>query len=259
MARQSADPISLTKSQLGRLGKVLDSLPKPRIPKRNRWRSMSDDDIWWQIVGQVAVVGNVAGWEKMQRDQQAFETLRWSVLSSLTMARARTRLWQELRRCGVRFVARRKDADRKSMALARNLSVLSAEGGPRAFTEDIAAIRGDVARAEHVMAKLHYVKEKGARDFLIGLGLGRDVVALDVRVVNILKALGVELGDASITSGAGYLAVEQALRVAAPGLGMPSLAYLDRALFGNYKRIIEALAGHAPRAARGHRSHAPSN
>lgn len=68
------------------------------------------------------------------------------------------------------------------------------------------------------MGDMAYIKDKGARDLLVELGMVKDVVALDVRVQNVLETIGIEV-DVSMTKGAGYDAVENALRLTLPHLG----------------------------------------
>lgn len=93
------------------------------------------------------------------------------------------------------------------------------------------------------MGDMAYIKDKGARDLLVELGMVKDVVALDLRVQNVLEALGIEV-DVSMTKGAGYDTVENALRLALPHLGVDSLAHLDRILFGHIKDVIAGILGH---------------
>lgn len=81
---------------------------------------------------------------------------------------------------------------------------------------------------------LQYYGNKGARDTLIELGLAENCMALDTRILGVLKKVGVKVVPDDI-----YREIEKELirKVATP-LGI-SGALLDRILFQNYDRILK--------------------
>jgi hypothetical protein len=86
-----------------------------------------------------------------------------------------------------------------------------------------------------------YIKNKGARDLLIALDLGRTLVAFDVRVLNVLKAAGVWVPDDVQSNKQRYEELQSAIvnNLCRPN-GL-SGAEFDRIIFRNYDAIRKEL------------------
>jgi hypothetical protein len=96
------------------------------------------------------------------------------------------------------------------------------------------------------MSKFKYIKSKGARDFLMDLGLVRDAIALDARIQNVLeKIIGIEIPKDLLekikNNSKLYDEVEEELllKVCKP-LNLSGIEF-DRMIYQNYKEIKNGL------------------
>lgn len=220
---------------------------KADIPKRHAWKRLSDDDIWRHFVVQVAVVGSAAGGERIARALRQRKTLGFRKLAQLPAGRRRTLISKTLRDSGVRYASQDVSECRKTAAIVRNLEFLSAfPGGPIGYIKSLARLRDDDARVARVAADMSYIKLKGARDLLVELGVVTDVVALDTRILNILRRVGATIPRDVRTNPESYGQLQEELlnKVCKP-LGITGAA-LDRTLFQHYKDL--RLAHAAPHA-----------
>ena len=81
------------------------------------------------------------------------------------------------------------------------------------------------------------IKNKGARDLLIELGLVLNAIALDTRLKSVLKRLGANLPDDITTNRARYRSLEQELlsKICIPC--SITGGHLDRILFNRWKEV----------------------
>ncbi|MBO9329612.1 hypothetical protein GHR37_10745 [Achromobacter xylosoxidans] len=152
---------------------------------------MSEHQIWLRVVSQVVVVGRAAPAERL-KDEETQQALDYAALSSMPLARATKRIGKALARIGTRMVAKEQpEASPKVIALAKNLAFLRTyPDGPKGFIRDVALQPTSQERWRYVEKHLAYVKNKGARDFLTtGFGLVTDRIALDVRVMGVLRRI----------------------------------------------------------------------
>jgi thermostable 8-oxoguanine DNA glycosylase len=89
------------------------------------------------------------------------------------------------------------------------------------------------------MSKFKYIKSKGARDFLMDLGLVRDAIAIDVRMQNVLKKIGINIPEGIKSNPKLYDKVEEELlsKVCKP-LNLSGVEF-DRMIYNNYKDIMK--------------------
>jgi hypothetical protein len=147
-----------------------------------------------------------------------------------------------LRTHSVRYVSEHPSDCHKTRAVLRNLSFLaSVPGGPRGYLHQLAAEKDEDERAKQLARDLHYIKLKGSRDLMAELGLARNVIALDVRLINLLKVAGVRVSSMTQNHEATYRQLQDALleQVARPA-GVNGVQ-LDRILFNNYDDIVSEL------------------
>jgi len=62
----------------------------------------------------------------------------------------------------------------------------------------VEALPTEPERIQFLRNKLQYYGKKGARDTLIDLGLAKECLALDARILGLLKKLGVEIKKGSL-------------------------------------------------------------
>jgi thermostable 8-oxoguanine DNA glycosylase len=203
---------------------------------------VSDDDVWSLVIGQVSVVGSAASGERLLSSRTAMRALRYRRLLRLSAA-ARTReIHRLLRAHGVRYVTLEPAKCAKTRALVRNFAFLEEfPGGPAGYVRRLAALPSEGERIARVSKDLAFIKLKGSRDFLAELGLATNVIALDVRVLGILRALEVKLAPNTTSSRRSYTRLEAMLlrEVCAPE-GITGVV-LDRILFWNAAEIHEAI------------------
>jgi thermostable 8-oxoguanine DNA glycosylase len=112
--------------------------------------------------------------------------------------------------------------------------------GPKGFLEEISKLSTDKEKIKYVMSKFKYIKSKGARDFLMDLGLVRDAIAIDVRLQNVLKKIGINIPE-GVSNPKLYDKVEEELlsKVCKP-LNLSNVEF-DRMIYHNYDKIKEVL------------------
>jgi hypothetical protein len=215
-------------------------------PKAGRWRQRSSGQLWVDVLRQLAVAGGADGGTRLACRLKGREDKWYEELGQLQKGRE-SRIRSELVGAGVRFVPKQGGASAKLKAAVENFQALDRAGGPVAFFSQLP--HGEADRIRYVRSNLQYVKHKGARDLLIGLGAVKNAIALDVRWKNILQGAGVAVPRNFQTSRSTYEQLEREIleKVCKP-LGVTG-AHLDRAFFKdeNYEQIL-ALLGVAPRA-----------
>jgi hypothetical protein len=93
-------------------------------------------------------------------------------------------------------------------------------------------------RMKYVMDCFTYVKSKGTRDLLMELGLVRNAIALDVRVQNVLKKVGIPVPEGLKGNAKLYGKVQDEIieKICEP-LGVSGIEF-DRMLYQNYDEIM---------------------
>lgn len=101
-----------------------------------------------------------------------------------------------LRELGTRF------PNRKARAIAHNLRVLENAGGPKFFIRHLTKIKGPNADRARIRYFLEfkpqgfekgfiYIRNKSARDLLMQLGVVRNALAFDTRLLDIFEKVGI--------------------------------------------------------------------
>lgn len=237
-------PDNLSEEQLDKFRLIKDKfLNNTTIPEEKKWESMSKDDIWLRMVSQVVVVGNAAPADRLNtpqnRNRLAFDTLAAS--RSQKAARVLGRVLADI---GTRYVSReRPETSPKVKAIMGNLAFLKKEftDGPKGLVKHLASLTTTRDRIVYLSNNFSYFKAKGARDFLTtGLGMATDVIALDSRVMGIVRRIVPDLPD-KVNNG-NYEAIETFLvtHVCQP-LKMSAVQF-DQLLFRNESAIKELLS-----------------
>ncbi len=211
-------------------------------PRPDRWKRLRAEDVWRLVLGQVAVVGSAASGERLLSSREAMAALRYRRLVRLESAARAREIHRQLRTHGVRYVTPRAATCAKTRSLVRNLSFFETfPGGPAGYIRALAALPTDEQRIARVSKDLAFVKLKGARDLLAEIGLAKDVIALDVRVLGVLRALGLPLAPNATSSPRSYAKLEALLlrEVCAPE--RVAGVVLDRILFWNAAEIRQRI------------------
>lgn len=214
----------------------------PYFPKRDAWKILDNDGIWKNFVYQVAVVGSSASYDRLVGSPDVQRVLHFDRLRTLSVDERRRTINEELRRYGVRYASADLSKCKKTTALLRNLQFLSTyEGGPTDYMKFIAALPDDDSKIGQIESDMSYVKLKGARDLLAELGLVTDIIALDIRILTILRRLGPFIPDEIQTNHSQYVSLQKQIleRVCKP-LGTTGVE-LDRILYRNYDAILATL------------------
>ncbi len=239
-SRRSEPPRAIR--SLRRIVRLYRSKTRAHYPSPHRWRRLGDDDVWNLVLAQVSVVGSAASADRLLSSKAATSALRFRRLVRLPAAARTRQIHRLLRAHGVRYVTPRPAKCAKTRALVRNLAFLETfPGGPVGYVRELAALSTEEERIARVSKDLAFVKLKGSRDLLAELGLATDVIAFDVRVLGILRALGLPLAPNTTSSPKSYARLQQTLLrdVCAPE-GVTGVV-LDRILFWNSAEIHEAI------------------
>lgn len=188
-------------------------------------------DAWWRIVVQLSVRGGSRGMQQIEQDPECLDRVRDSVsLQRCLAARTPKRFIEKaLREHGATRFPTKVAGD--LVALLRDPRVV--DGGRVVLDDGLRGLRDGDAMRDAVIARTSGLfGMKSASDYLINRGLTTDVIALDRRVVGVLREhFGLEVPLAYIQGKSEvYRAVEDGLRRECAAIGM-SLAVLDRILY----------------------------
>lgn len=187
------------------------------------------------------MVGGSEPYEKFDKRVYLKQKVAFNSLIKLEDDReVKKRVNQVLRAVGTRYASSDISKCRKTNALAHNLKMLkSFEGGPKGFLKELSRFSSDKRKIDYVIHSLEYIKNKGARDLLMELGLVRNAIAFDSRLKNVFHKIGLETPEHFETSSKLYNEVESEIktRVCVP-LGI-SAVELDRMLYQNYEEIMK--------------------
>jgi len=235
--------LKINEKHLETFGRIRDLfLSKTEIPKESKWQSLSDNDVWLNVVAQVMVVGGSKPFEKFKnnenlKNQIAFENL----LQIADQELVKKTINHVLRVVGTRYASRDLSKCAKSRALAYNFNFLRKfDGGPKGFLKQISEIENEKQRIDYVKENLRYIQNKGARDFLMELGIVRNSIAIDSRIQTILNKMGIEIPLNSLGDPALYEKIQTELleKVCKP-LNLSGIEF-DRLLYQNYKEIMSS-------------------
>lgn len=227
------------------IGRYADAID---LPPAGRWSGMSDSQIWLSFVVQVSVVGSAASGDRVARGMAAHENW-YESLVAMGPDQRRASIHDALRSHGVRYAMEDAHACKKTAALVRNLATLIYHGGPRAYVERLARWPNERSRVDVLIREMAFIKNKGARDLLIGLGLLKDALAFDTRVLKVLESVGARLPKGVASDPDAYARLESEIieRVCRPA-GV-SGAVLDRVMFQKYAEIVPKKRGRRDKSA----------
>jgi hypothetical protein len=226
----------LTKPQAAQLREIVSHYTPERVVS---WKHRDEDWLWLRVLSQIVVAGNAAPGETLLNSAAVKERLAFARLRRLRPRQRRYLLHRVLRAIGTRYVGK-KIPNRKVEAALHNFKALDKAGGPWRFFEQVAALPTEKERIQLLnnRKRFQYYGKKGARDTLIEFGLAKRCLALDARILGLLKKVGARV-PRSIDKHYEEIETELINHVAKPcGL---SGGNLDRILFRNYGDIMVRL------------------
>ena len=206
-------------------------------PIEGNWKKKSDGELWASVLVQIAVVGSAASGQTLREVLSGKRAWHESLLGMATKARAKA-IHEAFREAGVRYASSALEGCRKTAAAAYNFDVLQSYGGPKSYFSKVAAIPDEHWRIAVVGDELSYVKNKGARDLLIGLGLVNRAIAFDSRLMKVLEHVGVQIPADLAANKPKYKALEQELLKKVCEASGITGGHLDRILFAKYSEIV---------------------
>jgi len=206
---------------------------KIKLPNLGFYESLTDEELWFKIVIQFCVMGGTRMIDNLKDTEKYSEFKKAIELNKLLLIEKKDRL-NNIDDILTNFKATRfhPQQAKKLVEILDKPEIL--HGGRIALLDGLSQAQPFNEVRDKLIARNPHFKLKSASDFMIDVGLSHDVVALDTRIVNILKKyfdLNVGLskvqGERKV-----YISIEQALRQACKKISI-SLAQLDR-MFFNY-------------------------
>lgn len=221
----------LTDADRGILGRILTRLgPRVEPAPLGRYATMTLDDVWLALVGQVCVIGGARGYDRVLANPELLAVFKRDVsIQAISHQQDPVPyLAQTLRN----FSATRFH----NTVAGRLVSILNSPSvfrdGDFIIFEKLSHQDSPIETRDQLINRCSVFRLKSASDFMIEVGLSHDVIALDTRVVGVLqKHLGFNLPAKRLQNHRQrYLSVEAALRELCQEHNA-SLALLDRVLF----------------------------
>ncbi len=245
VSKNNGDVLKIDENKLRKFRRMMDLLlSKTEIPEENNWKGKSNNDIWLAIVAQVMVVGRSSPYEKFVKRTDLQSQIMYDALIQIEDETELSRkINSVLLAVGTRYASITLSKCRKTRALVDNFKKLrSYDNGPIGFLKRLSEFPTDKLRIKYVMTELKFLKNKGARDFLMELGIVKNAVALDSRIQNILQEMGIQTPGAFASSSSLYAQVEKDIleKICKP-LGISGVT-LDRILYQNYEDCLAIAA-----------------
>lgn len=217
---------------------------KTKVPADNNWKLSTNDEIWLQLITQVMVVGNSGPADKFNKDTELKNQVAYEKLILIEDDELKIKINHVLRKVGTRYASSDISKCRKTNALVYNLKILKTfKDGLKDFLKRISEIEvqnADKEKVRFLINNFKYIKSKGARDFLMELGIVKNAIALDVRVQEILTKVGINIPKGFENNPKLYDEIEKDIltKICTP-LGLLGVQF-DRMLYQNYKEIMES-------------------
>jgi len=239
----SKNMLNITRDHLAKLELIKQKfLGKTCLPEPDNWKDLCNNEIWLKVIGQVMLVGSSLPANKLKESDQLKEKVSYEQLLKIKDDENQLKkiIHEVLRAVKTRYASESIEKCRKTKALVHNFKVLSEyKDGSKGFLEEISKLSTDKEKIKYVMSKFKYIKSKGARDFLMDLELVRDAIALDVRLQNVLKKIGINIPERIKSNPKLYDKVEEELLSKVCKLLNLSGVEFDKMIYQNYKDVME--------------------
>jgi len=218
-------------------------LNKTEVPQENNWKQRSNNDIWLGLIIQVIVVGSSAPADKFDKDEKLKNEVSYEKLIRIdNKDELKKKINKVLRTVGTRYASSDISKCKKTNALVHNLMVLkNFKEGPKGLLKRLSKFEGkngDIRKIKYFMKIFRFIQSKSARDNLMSLGLVKNAVALDIRIQNIFKKIGIQFPRGFENNPKLYDEIEKDIltKICQP-LGIYGIQF-DRMLYQNYKEIM---------------------
>jgi hypothetical protein len=237
--------MNISKRQLKKFQILIDKYKKDtEFPVRYNWQDKSNNELWLWLVGQVMVVGGIAGNDRFQGRRDLKKKLNYSSLSRLTDDnKMQIAINEVLRDAGVRYASSDLGKCHKSKALVHNYKFISNyKGGLKGLLKHVSHFKGNNVELDRVSFLTHhfkFIKNKSARDFLMSMGINTNTLALDIRIKNIFKHFDIDFPtQAELARKPVYdkTEIEIIEKICKP-LNIKPVKF-DRILFQHYDQIV---------------------
>lgn len=237
--------LSVTNDNIEKFSRLKEKyLYQTKIPQKNNWLGLSENDIWLRFIIQILIIGSSTPAEKFNNSISLRERVSYSSLQRLeTDIEKMEAIHYVLRKIGCRYVGDNIDKGWKVKSLANNFNKLQQfNGGPKGFLVLLEDLIDDnkETQAINILKKMKGFKDKSCRDFLMEYGMIDNRIALDTRLYNILVKLdvGIPTLEEIQRSSRVYNQVENGiLQYICKPLGLLGIE-LDRMLYQNYNSIM---------------------
>jgi thermostable 8-oxoguanine DNA glycosylase len=213
------------------LGRIVAFLgPLAELNPIGHYRAMTSEDVWLEIVGQVCVMGSARHWDRLCSDYPSWSGFKEAV-SLHSLNRQEDPASYLTKTLSAFSAARFPNRSAKSLVAALNSPGVFRDGDLVLF-EGLSHEDDVVQMRDTLIERCPAFYLKSASNLMIEIGLSRDVIALDSRIVGILR----EHFDYNATAACiqsnrkRYLSLESALREFCRAQDV-SLGRLDRLLF----------------------------
>jgi len=239
----SKNMLNITRDHLTKLELIEQRfLGNTCLPEPDKWKDLCNNEIWLRVIGQVMLVGSSSPEKKFRDSDQLKEKVSYDQLLKIKDDENQLKkvIHEVLRAVKTRYASASVEKCRKTKALVHNFKVLSEyRDGPIGFLKEISRLSTDKEKIKYVMSKFKYIKSKGARDFLMDLGLVRDAIAIDVRMRNVLKKIGINIPEGIKSNPKLYDKIEEELLSKVCKLLNLSGIEFDRIIYWNYNEIMK--------------------
>jgi len=225
--------MDITNEHVDKIRKIKDNfLSITKVPEENNWESKTNNKIWANMIIQVIVVGNASPGDSFKENEALNNETSYENLKPLKEEEIREKIHKTLFFVKARYVGSDAYCCPKVKALVKNFGVLKITPmGQWVYSKCYRNIKSEKMRIEYIKKNFSYLKDKGARDFLMEMGLIKNAIALDSRVKGILEKCGID------TKGRTYDEIETTVleKICKP-LGISGVQF-DRLIFQNYREI----------------------
>ncbi len=236
----------ITEKQLNQFKSIIEAYQNTtKYPKPGNWKTLSNTEIWYWMVGQVIVVGSAGGGKRFWQSPELRKEIDFDTLLKRRSDKVKKSIHYVLREAGARYASIELDKCAKTKALHSNFEVVKQyKNGFKDLLELLHNMRGsnqELDRVYYLMDNLEFMKNKSARDFLMNLGMNQNTLAIDIRVQNIFQHLKIGFpSQADFGNKAIYESIEEGIKnsICRP-LGIKPL-HFDRILYQNYFRILKS-------------------
>lgn len=237
--------LEINKNHIEKFEKIKNKfLSKTEVPEENDWKKRSNNDIWLGLITQVIVVGGSAPADKFDNNPVLKNDVSYEVLIKIeNKNELKKKINNVLRAVGTRYASSDISKCRKTNALVHNLMILKRfKEGPKGLLKRLSEFEGrnsDKRKIKYFMKIFRFIQSKSARDNLMSLGLVKNVIALDIRIQNIFKNMGILLPKGFENNPKLYDEIEEDIltKICKP-LGLFGVQF-DRLLYQNYKEIMK--------------------